>query len=467
MEDWQQCLAPECQTALLLARDTVARHGGYVITAEDFLLALLDAIPAITPFLVRQGVDLDELVRTIQGEQPVVAEVHNDGQLSSQLVYWLSRAREVTPAAWLEWPQLLKVLARDCERLQDRAYVAVLELVQRWPNEPIPAVPADAESVRPIMTDLPWQQLAEDVSVMLATSPNVLAWVHGPAGLGKTSWLQLLTNTPGLEAVMVNARSENDIRACQDRLLICQGAASQQSWPTLILDHTSPSDLLVLLVRTGSALADLLVQWRGPVLLASREQATDRRALRRIARLLGRDVQDYPAPSVSTAQHFAIVLAHQPAIEKRWGIHLSAEALEEAVAGTARHGLTPGSLLQWLKRAAARLDLFARRGSVEGQALSAQQKSLQSQSLLAMAREGDWPPVEPGIKGLEASLAKVDRVWERRYQAGTLRCLQTSDLLAEWPQLSLAEPTSPVHYVGHHEQPQGESTGAGPGNLHS
>jgi len=467
MEDWQQCLAPECQTALLLARDTVARHGGYVITVEDFLLALLDAIPAITPFLVRHGVDLDELVRTIQGEQPVVSEVHNDGQLSSQLIYWLCRAREVTPAAWLEWPQLLKVLARDCERLQDRAYVAVLELVQRWPNEPIAAGPADSEPVRPTITDLPWQQLAEDVSVMLATSPNVLAWVHGQAGLGKTSWLQLLSDSPGLDSVIMNARSEGDIRACQDRLLIWQGTASRPSWPALILDQTSPSDLLVLLVRTGSALADLLVQWRGPVLLVSRKQAADRRALRRIARLLGRDVRDYPVPSVSTAQHFAIVLAHQPAIEKRWGVQLSAEALEEAVAGAARHGLTPGELLQWLKHAAARLDLFARRGSVEGLALSAQQKSLQSQSLMAMARQGEWPSVETGIKGLEDSLAKVDRVWEGRYQAGTLRCLQPEDLRAEWPQLSLAEPTGPVHYVGHHEQPQGESTGAGPGNLHS
>src|SRR5690606_24140727 len=90
MDDWQACLAPQCQAALLKARENVAGRGGTVITVEDFLLSLLDTSADVVPFLKRQGVDLDELVRTIQGEQPIVAEVYGDGDLSSQLIYWIS-----------------------------------------------------------------------------------------------------------------------------------------------------------------------------------------------------------------------------------------------------------------------------------------------------------------------------------------------------------------------------------------
>ena len=133
MEDWQGCLSPLCQTALQRARDSVAQRGGYAITVEDFLLALLDGEPAICGFLRSRGVDLDELTRTIQCEQPIVTEVGGEGQLSSQLMYWFSSARELSNAPWLDWPILLSVLTRNAERLQEKAYVAVLELVDRWP----------------------------------------------------------------------------------------------------------------------------------------------------------------------------------------------------------------------------------------------------------------------------------------------------------------------------------------------
>src|SRR5699024_10573121 len=117
MEDWQGCLAPQCQTALLQARDDVYLRGGAAITVEDFLLALLDSSPSVSHFLRGSGVDMDELVRTIQCEQPIVTEVGGESLLSSQLVYWLATAREMsgTPA-WLDWPQLLEVLAKHSER---------------------------------------------------------------------------------------------------------------------------------------------------------------------------------------------------------------------------------------------------------------------------------------------------------------------------------------------------------------
>src|SRR5690554_2073385 len=136
MDDWQACLSPACQAALVQARDSVDRRGGTVITAEDFLLALLDAIPDIAPFLKRQGVDLDELVRTIQGEQPIVTEVRGDGDLSSQLIYWIAGARENYEAPWLEWPHLLPQLASGSERLQDKGHVGFRDVVSHWPAQP-------------------------------------------------------------------------------------------------------------------------------------------------------------------------------------------------------------------------------------------------------------------------------------------------------------------------------------------
>ena len=460
MEDWQRCLAPECQAALLLARDNVSRRGGYVITVEDFLLALLDANPVIAPFLMRQGVDLDELVRTIQGEQPIVTEVQSDGPLSFQLIDWLSRAREVTGVAWLEWRHLLKVLACDCERLQDRAYVAVLELVQHWPDEPVLHA-AQQPGMTPVaITDYAWLRLAEDVAVELAGDSRVLAWVQGRRGIGKTVWLQRLMTTPGLEWVSLNPRRQSDVQACR------AGCGAQGRRSVLVLDHTSPADVLALMAQPEPALRDVLAEWPGPVLLLAREQAADHRALRRLARLSGRSAEVFRVPEVSGAQCRAILAAHQPAVEKRWRIQLSDAGLDYAASRAEAHRLAPGDLLRWLERAAARLNLFASRGSVAGLALAAQQEALRQQSLVAMARGGHWQVLEQRLAPLQVQQADADRAWHERKQAGTLHCLQLSDLQAEqepW----LAGMPGPVHYMGQYEQKQGDTSGAGSGNLYS
>ncbi len=460
MEDWQRCLAPECQAALLLARDNVSRRGGYVITVEDFLLALLDANPVIAPFLMRQGVDLDELVRTIQGEQPIVTEVQSDGPLSSQLIYWLSRAREITGAAWLEWRQLLKVLACDCERLQDRAYVAVLELVQRWPDGPMLST-AQQPGITPVaITDKAWLALTEDVSVALGGDPGVLAWVHGPRGIGKTVWLQRLMATSGFEWVPLNPRRQSEVQACR----AAYGAQGRRS--VLVLDNTSPADVLALMAQPESLLRDLLAGWPGRVLLLAREQPEDHRALRRLERLSGRSAEIFSVPEVSRTQCRAILGAHQPAIEKRWHVRLSNAALDYAAYRTQANHAAPGELLRWLERASARLNLFATRGSVASMALGAQQEALRRQLLVALARGGHWQVLEQGMQPLQASQADADQHWHERKRAGTLRCLQVEDLKAEqepW----LAGLSRPVHYMGQYEQKQGDTSGAGSGNLYS
>jgi hypothetical protein len=50
MEDWQGCLAPQCQNALASARALVLQRGGAAITVEDFLLALLDGCHSLSRF---------------------------------------------------------------------------------------------------------------------------------------------------------------------------------------------------------------------------------------------------------------------------------------------------------------------------------------------------------------------------------------------------------------------------------
>ncbi|MGM0953468.1 MAG: hypothetical protein ACQEW7_10870 [Pseudomonadota bacterium] len=462
MEDWQRCLAPECQAALLLARDNVSRRGGYVITVEDFLLALLDANPVISPFLMRQGVDLDELVRTIQGEQPIVTEVQSDGPLSSQLIYWLSRAREITDATWLEWWQLLKILACDCERLQDRAYVAVLELVQHWPHEPIFTTRQQPEITLVAITDKAWLAMAEDVAVVLAGDPTALIWMHGRKGIGKTVWVQNLMTMEGFEWVPLNPRRQSDVQACRAGYDVI--AAGRR--PVLVLDNTSPADLLALMAQPESRLSDLLAEWPGPVLLLACEQGADYRALRRLERLSGRLAERFSVPEVSCTQRRAILAAHQPAIEKRWQIQISDAALDYAAAHADTNLATPGELLQWLERASARLDFVARRGSVSAMALEAEHDALRRQSLVTMARGGSWQLLEQGMAQLKAGRADADRCWHERKQAGTLRCLQVEDLQAE-PEPWLAGVSRAVHYMGQSEQKQGDTSGAGSGNLYS
>ncbi len=177
MDDWQGCLSPLCQTALQRARDSVAHRGGFAITAEDFLLALVEDEPTVSGFLKARGVDLDELVRTIQCEQPIVTEVGGEGLLSSQLLYWFACARELSDAPWLDWPLLMRALTLSAERLQEKAYVSILEMVGDWPLSGWSGHSESAagdDRVPVVVSDLGWLALAEDVAITMAASPSAL-----------------------------------------------------------------------------------------------------------------------------------------------------------------------------------------------------------------------------------------------------------------------------------------------------
>jgi hypothetical protein len=99
-------------------------------------------------------------------------------------------------------------------------------------------------------------------------------------------------------------------------------------------------------------------------------------------------------------------------------------------------------------------------------ALEAEHDALRRQSLVTMARGGNWQMLEQGMKQLKAGRADADQCWHERKQAGTLRCLQVEDLQAE-PEPWLAGMSRAVHYMGQYEQKQGDTSGAGSGNLYS
>ena len=468
MEDWQGCLSPLCQTALQRARDSVAQRGGYAITVEDFLLALLDGEPAICGFLRSRGVDIDELTRTIQCEQPIVTEVGGEGQLSSQLIYWFSSARELSDAPWLDWPNLLSVLTRNAERLQEKAYVAVLELVDRWPaadDQQQVAETSDKVDAPVVVTDLEWLELAEDVSINLVSVPKALVWVKGERGTGKTSWLQALLPFLYCGFIRLDLRNEAEIMASDNPAIPSKGI-DRKDYPALVLDNVSPADLAAMMAPELSVARSLVTGYPGPVVMLGPDSPEAEAAVGQLERCLGRDFDIFDMPGTSTGQKIAILTAHQPAIEKRWNIELSQTLIRYAASSRSRLVGSPGGMIQWVERAAARLNLFSERGSIEGMALAGRTDTLRRQSLVAIARQQPTEALERTLESLAIDRAAAEVAWHERKAEGTLRTLKMDDLRHELERWVAARP-GPVHYVVHCDQPAGETEGAGSRNLHS
>jgi len=474
MDDWQGCLDPQCQTALLRARESVERRGGSVITVEDYLLALLDSAPGIVRFLRGCGVDMDELTRTIQCEQPIVTEVGGEGQLSSQLMYWFAAARETSDSPWLGWSQLLGTLVRHAERLQEKAYVAVFELVPRWPDSPEEREPAPIEELQRapvVVTDSAWVELAEDVAISLAASRSAMIWVRGERGAGKTAWLQTLLPILEQDYVELDLRREAEIMASDLPVLPEISSDSGPSedrprWPVLVLDNISPADLVALIDLPDGLASALVLQWAGPILLLGPDGPRESTPVELLQHRLGRTLDTFDMPVSSEVQRQAILTAHQAAIEKQWNVQVPRSAIRFAASRRSRCVSTPGGMLQWLERAAARLNLVARRGPAEAVALAGQADTLRRQSLVALAREEPLDDIETSLGDIQLYRVAAEVAWHERKAAGKLRQLSTEDLRQELERWVAARP-GPVHYVRHCNNQDGESAGAGSGNLHS
>jgi len=453
MDDWQGCLALQCQNALASARDLVLERGGAAITVEDFLLALLGGCSTLSHFLTTCSIDLDELTRTVQCEQPIVTGVSAEGLLSNQLVHWFARARELNDAPWLDWPVLLQTLTHHTERLQEKAYVAVLERVSAWPasvDELTMKTASNAAGVPTVLAQADWIELAHNVAVELSTNPATLLWVKAPIGGGKTRWLESVLPLLGIDYKRLNVRCESDV------LMVAESArhrlrSFQQhgGWPLLVMDGTAPQDLLRLVGRPGSAVGDVLAAWGGPMLLlGDKRMEVTVKHVDQLQLCLGRSLTSAVLPPCGAGQLRAILVAHQPAIERQWNIELEPAAIDFAIAHRHRFDCCPGQLLMCLERAAARLNLFALRGTSESSALAAQIQTLECQRLVAHARQSSIVEPDLALEKLVRQQQVAEGEWHRRHARGSLRQLGVADFQAElkcW----LAANSAGVHTVHH------------------
>ncbi len=438
MEDWQGCLSPLCQTALQHAKKHVLDRGGLAITVEDYLLALMDSDLSITSFLRRRGVDIDELTRTVQCEQPIVTAVNGEGLLSSQIRYWFATANELSRAPWIDWPLLLKTLAHDADRLAGKAYVAVLEQVGQWPfdetfergEEEVSSAEIDVPAV---ITDASWLQLAEDVAVNFSARPKDMVWVTGPTGCGKTSWLQSLTGLLDQGFIMLDLRREADIMA--SGLGAYPGANGAPRQPVLILDNMSPADLALLMADNQSVASQLIPAHEGAILLLSDGESTS--GVDELECRTGRRLAKVAMPPANSFQNLAILSAHQPVIENHWRVELTPTALRFACSAAGCVGvdreraLTSGEVIGWVSQAAARVALVAERGLMDSQRLAAEMETLQRQLLVAMAREQPTHELEQAMEWVASERAATEASWHERREAGTLRQVTVDDLKYE------------------------------------
>jgi len=263
----------------------------------------------------------------------------------------------------------------------------------------------------------------------------------------------------------LDLRNEAEIMASENPAIPSKGIDCKD-YPALVLDNVSPVDLAAMMAPELRVARSLVTGYPGPVVMLGPDSPEAEAAVGQLERCLGRDFDIFDMPGTSTGQKVAILTAHQPAIEKRWNIELSQALIRYAASSRSRLVGSPGGMIQWVERAAARLNLFAERGPIEGMALAGRTDTLRRQSLVAMARQQPTEALERSLESLAVERAAAEVAWHERKAEGTLRTLKIDDLRHELERWVAARP-GPVHYVVHCDQPAGETEGAGSRNLHS
>ncbi|SFR50859.1 hypothetical protein SAMN05216203_1002 [Marinobacter daqiaonensis] len=324
-------------------------------------------------------------------------------------------------------------------------------------------VPASGRTADPVViTDNAWYRLADDIAVALASAPRGLIWITGARGCGKTAWLQALTPSLRTDFYLLDLRHEAEVHSVREDMAgysdYIQGTA-----PALILDNLSPSELMGLLAEPSHAARHIVPGHPGPILLLSPEAEEDQVAARRLERVTGRSLMRHELPASSRAQNQAILVAHRPMIEARWKVEISDEAMAFAVSGL-RYRATPGQVVEWLERAAARVAVVAEEGPRECRRLRDELTTLERRIEANRERGEPFEQLEreQGILSLELTAAEID--WLERQSRGTLLQVLPEDLRAELESLTGTSDHPDLHVPS---DVAGGARSAGSGNLRS
>lgn len=457
MEQWQGCLAPICQLALKHAHETVTQRGGDVVTAEDLLLALLDVDTALVPFLLRWGVDLDELVRTVQCEQPLLPQSGVEAGLSVALIDWLASTRERQQSPWLTTQHLLSTLTYAAERFQDKAYVAVLEQISEaaWellPQTPLTAVNSpETEAATELVADMPRSEVTgfplsaatHDLAINLAARAMAdrsgLLWLQCPSQT-RVDWLiGQVRRMVGSAAVAHFSRGDGIRRrwyrvnwqlacvsseALEAMFTAMEGCCRRYRPAAFVFPECPPALLVAMIERIG------VLRWRHmlavvrPLLLLSSPTLkcpTDPEDW--LEDSLGVRVQQYSVPLLSTGDCLRYLRFCQPGLERQWGIEITDEALEVAASlgsfsggetdeGTATACSNPDLALDLLREALNIKLAHQANGSATLTGLRANREDLERQRLLTVARPAKSRlfPGHQQDKRIAQVLAELDQV---------------------------------------------------------
>ena len=373
MEEWLQVFDPLVQNAIGAASRLVARRGGEALSIEDVLLVLLEPDYPLSAFLRRHGVDLDQLVRAIQCEQPIVSVPSEAGHLSRELTHWLARTREGADGV-PGLADLMRTLVSGCDRLGERAYVTLLEQIadRHWRDFATDcafrAYPqSHREACEPLETvvEAAWPASEEGfaqarrLAALVSAAPSPLLHVpavspvqsRGLVSCAAGTYAECFETPVASWRVPVAGLCRGGGRIVNALRDLIDPSCRSLNW--FFLDNATPHLLMALIEREGivdwaSLAADpsvLLILSHAP--LGASDEATAR-----ICAQLGRPRAALSMPPVTAADVLGYCQTMQPMLEDAIGMPIETAALRLAVlaSGAPASGVMGMSSRDWLEQ---------------------------------------------------------------------------------------------------------------------
>jgi|GEM_PF-750641 hypothetical protein len=372
MEDWLQEFDPLVQGAVQKAFRRIEERGGDALSIEDLLLVFLESHYPLATFLQGRGIDLDELVRAIQCEQPIVSVPSEQDGLSQDLIAWLAQARENSHGI-RGLAQLMRTLVHECDWLSQRAYIAVLEQVADWQwgglGESGAAGLTRVDSVaRPLalLESGAWPASEEGYAqarriAALATSetsPVVqmptrsVCQARGLINCAASVYADCSGEPVAVWSVPVADLSRNRVRISQ--ALQAAARESDQSSNWFFLEGTHPDLLAAVIQREGvQPWAELAADPSTALVLAHPPTEGDSGTAARLCAQLDLSWSVLNPPPVSAADVLRYCQDNQPRLEAKVGMTVETGALRLAVAASG--GQDPSVVVKddrWLEAAA-------------------------------------------------------------------------------------------------------------------